>query len=151
MVPSALVMLDHLPLTTNGKVDRKALPAPDAARPELTAAYVAPRSSIERRIAEVWQEVLGIEAVGVGDNFFDLGGHSLQVVRVHGKLRAEFGEGLSLVELFQYPTISALAGLINQESGEVPSFEKVYDRVSKQKEAIAQQKQLMKERKRIYG
>jgi amino acid adenylation domain-containing protein len=151
MVPSAFVELAALPLTVNGKVNRAALPAPDASRPELTAAYVAPRSAIERRIAEVWQEVLGLEAVGVGDNFFDLGGHSLQVVRVHGKLRAEFGEGLSLVELFHYPTISALAGLISQESSEVPSFEKVYDRVSKQKEAIAQQKQLMKERKRIYG
>ena len=76
MIPSAWVTLDALPLTANGKVDRKALPAPDSQRPELSSAYIAPRSAIERDIAEVSQTALGIEGVGVNDNFFDLGGHS---------------------------------------------------------------------------
>ena len=80
MVPAAWVKLGALPLTANGKVDRKALPAPDSQRTELSSAYIARRSAIERDIAAVWQEVLGIEHVGINDNFFDLGGHSLQAV-----------------------------------------------------------------------
>src|SRR6185312_1956470 len=77
MIPSAWMKLDTLPLTLNGKVDRRALPAPDSQRPDLSSTYVAPRSAIEREIAAVWQEVLGLESVGVADKFFDLGGHSL--------------------------------------------------------------------------
>ena len=102
MLPSAWVTLAALPLTANGKVDRKALPAPDSKRPELSSAYIAPRSAIESDIAAVWQEVLGIENVGVNDNFSDLGGHSLQAVQIHGKLRAKFGKNLLLFELFQF-------------------------------------------------
>ena len=151
MIPSTWVALDQLPLARNGKVDRKALPAPDGHRPELASTYIPPRSATERAIAEVWQEVLGIESVGVDDNFFDLGGHSLDAVRAHTKLRAKFGDGLSLVQLFQFPTISSLAGLIRQETSDDPSFEKVYERVNKQKEAIAQRRRLMQERTKIYG
>jgi len=151
MIPSTWVALDQLPLARNGKVDRKALPAPDGHRPELASTYIRPRSATERAIAEVWQEVLGIESVGVDENFFDLGGHSLDAVRAHTKLRAKFGDGLSLVQLFQFPTISSLAGLIRQETSDDPSFEKVYERVNKQKEAIAQRRRLMQERTKIYG
>ncbi|HEX7772393.1 MAG TPA: phosphopantetheine-binding protein, partial [Pyrinomonadaceae bacterium] len=151
MVPSTFVMLEQLPLMVNGKVDRRALPDPDSQRPEMTSAFIAPRTAVEREIAEVWQEVLGLEAVGIDDNFFDLGGHSLHALRVHTKLCAKFGDGLTLVQLFQYPTISALAGLLTQKTTDEPSFEKVYERASKQKEAIAQQRQLMEERRRIYG
>ena len=151
MIPTAWMKLDALPLTANGKVDRRALPDPDSQRPEMTSAFIAPRTAVEREIAEVWQEVLGLEAVGIDDNFFDLGGHSLHALRVHTKLCAKFGDGLTLVQLFQYPTISALAGLLTQKTTDEPSFEKVYERASKQKEAIAQQRQLMEERRRIYG
>ncbi|HEU5132811.1 MAG TPA: non-ribosomal peptide synthetase, partial [Pyrinomonadaceae bacterium] len=151
MIPSAWITLDQLPLARNGKVDRKALPAPDARRPELESTYIAPRSATEQAIAEVWQEVLGIESVGVDDNFFDLGGHSLDAVRAHTKLRAKFGNELSLVQLFQFPTISSLAALVRQETSDEPSFEKVYERVNKQREAIAQQRRLMQERTKIYG
>src|SRR5262249_45295731 len=77
MVPSAFVLLEALPLTPSGKVDRKALPAPDNARPELEEAYVAPRTPVERGLADLWAEVLGLERVGVHDNFFELGVHSL--------------------------------------------------------------------------
>ncbi len=151
MIPAAWMQLEALPLTANGKVDRRALPDPDSQRPELSSAYIAPRTAVEREIAEVWQEVLGLETVGVDDNFFDLGGHSLHALRVHGKLCAKFGDELTLVQLFQFPTISALAGLLTQKTTSEPSFEKVYERASKQKEAIAQQRQLMEERRRIYG
>jgi len=151
MIPAAWVQLEALPLTANGKVDRRALPDPDSQRPELSSAYIAPRTAVEREIAEVWQEVLGLETVGVDDNFFDLGGHSLHALRVHGKLCAKFGDELTLVQLFQFPTISALAGLLTQKTTAEPSFEKVYERASKQREAIAQQRQLIEERRRIYG
>ena len=151
MVPGAWVRLEQMPLTNSGKVDRRALPAPDTQRPELSSAFIPPRSSVEREIAEIWQEVLGIENVGVADNFFDLGGHSLHAVRVHSKLSVKFDNRISLVYLFQFPTISALADLIEQQTAPEPSFEKVYDRVSKQREALAQQRQLMKERKNSYG
>ena len=151
MIPAAWVKLEALPLTANGKVDRRALPDPDSQRPELSSAYIAPRTAVEREIAEVWQEVLGIDTVGVDDNFFDLGGHSLHAVRVHGKLRAKFGDELSLVQLFQYPTINALAGLLTQKTTDEPSLEKVYERASKQKAAIAQQRQLVEKRRRTHG
>ncbi|HYV13341.1 MAG TPA: non-ribosomal peptide synthetase, partial [Pyrinomonadaceae bacterium] len=151
MIPAAWVKLEALPLTANGKVDRRALPDPDSQRPKLSSAYIAPRTAIEREIAEVWQEVLGVEGVGADDNFFDLGGHSLHAIRVHGKLCAKFGNELSLVQLFQFPTITALAGLITQKTTDEPLLEKVYERASKQKEAIAQQRQLIEKRRRTHG
>ncbi|MBC8427806.1 non-ribosomal peptide synthetase [bacterium] len=91
MVPSAFVMLDALPLTPNGKVDRRALPAPDRTRPELEETFVAPHTPIASLIAEVWQEVLGVEKVGVYDNFFDLGGHSLLSMQVIARLENKLG------------------------------------------------------------
>ena len=139
MIPSAFVLLDKFPLSPNGKVDRRALPEPDNARPALEQAFVAPRSQIEQRIARVWEEVLGIERVGAHDNFFDLGGHSLQMVRVQDKLREEFAQKLSIVELFQYPTISTLARHLAQEVGPEKSVGKIFDRARKRQEAIARQ------------
>jgi acyl carrier protein len=134
MMPSAWVMLDALPVTAGGKVDRKALPAPDSQRPELSSAYIAPRSEIEQKIAAVWQEVLGIDDVGVTDNFFDLGGHSLQAVQVHGKLRAKFEKNLLLFELFQFPTIAAMAKYINDEYVEESAPEQGIERAETRKE-----------------
>jgi amino acid adenylation domain-containing protein len=142
MVPSVWVMLDALPLTTNGKVDRKALPAPDSQRPELSSAYIAPRSAIERDIAAVWQEVLGIENVGVNDNFFDLGGHSLQAVQVHGKLHAKFEKNLLLFELFQFPTIAAMAKYISNDYTEESSAEQGVERAETRRELRSRRRQL---------
>lgn len=116
MVPSAFVTLPSLPLTPNGKVDRRALPEPQEQRLGLEASYVPPNSTIERAITQIWQEVLHVEKVGVQDNFFDLGGHSLLMVQVHRKL-CQILPGVptpSLVELFRYPTISVLAESIGQ-------------------------------------
>jgi len=134
MIPPVWMKLDALPLTLNGKVDRKALPAPDFQRPAWSATYIAPRSAIEREIAEVWQEVLGIETVGVADNFFDLGGHSLQAVRVHGKLRAKFEKDLLLFELFQFPTIESMARYISDEHVEESATDQGLERAETRKE-----------------
>jgi amino acid adenylation domain-containing protein len=114
MVPAAFVNLDAFPLTTNGKVDRKALPAPEGTRPELDTAYAAPEADLERAIADIWRELLGLETVGVHDNFFDLGGHSMLLIRVHGKLKASLHPELRMVDLFRYPTIRALAQHLGQ-------------------------------------
>jgi amino acid adenylation domain-containing protein len=109
MVPAVLVFLDALPVNANGKVDGARLPAPERTRPELAAAYTAPRSELERTIAGVWREALQVESVGLEDNFFDLGGHSLLMAKVHARLREALGREISLIELFQYPRIGALA------------------------------------------
>jgi acyl carrier protein len=107
MVPSQFVVLDALPLTPNGKVDRKALPQPDGSlQPEPLA---LPRTEVEKAIAALWQSVLNLEQVGLHDNFFDLGGHSLLMVRVHGQIQQQLAIEIPLVELFRYPTVSLLA------------------------------------------
>jgi amino acid adenylation domain-containing protein len=109
MIPSAFVTLEALPLTPNGKVDRRLLPETDGARPELEEVYVAPRSEIERAVAGVWREALKVERVGVNDNFFNLGGHSLLLVQVHSRLREVLQAEVSIIEMFKYPTVGALA------------------------------------------
>lgn len=108
MIPSAFVVLEALPLNSNGKVDRRALPAPDGARPTLEPVYVAPGTHTEKRLAEVWEEALGIERVGIHDNYFDLGGDSLRSVTLLA-LANERGLHFSLQQLFQHQTIHELA------------------------------------------
>jgi hypothetical protein len=114
MIPSAFVLLPALPCTPNGKVDYGALPAPEPLRPELAAAYVAPQSDLEQRLATVWQEVLGVEQVGVHDNFFDLGGDSVLLTQVQSTLQTMLQQEMPIVVLFQHPTIHALAASIAQ-------------------------------------
>ncbi|MDZ8079245.1 MAG: amino acid adenylation domain-containing protein [Nostoc sp. DcaGUA01] len=142
MLPSVFVELKALPLTTNGKVDRRALPIPDGDRPELEEVYVAPRSEMEQAIAKVWQEVLQLENVGINDNFFDLGGHSLLIVQVNNQLRTIFKQDIPVVTMFQNPTIHSLARYLSQTIDEKPVFEPMRDRVQKQKEIRQKQKQL---------
>lgn len=114
MVPTACVVLDALPLSTNGKLDRATLPAPaltlarDAAAP-----VIAPSTATEVLVAEIWREVLGIAELGVDDDFFDLGGHSLTATRVIAKLRKSGGAGVSVMDLFKHPTVRGIAGLID--------------------------------------
>ena len=136
MVPAVFVALESLPLTPNGKIDRRALPVPDDARPDLKQAYVEPTSGLERMIHSIWREVLQIERVGTNDNFFDLGGHSLRLVVVHSKLVETLKRELSMVELFQYPTIRSLAShLANGDSGP-QSTREVQERAQKHKETL---------------
>lgn len=115
MVPSSYVFLDSLPRTTNGKVDRQALPKPDTTRPNLEETFVAPTGAVESALAEIWAQVLGLERVGVHDNFFDLGGHSLLLMQLHGKLNEKFQTDISLVELFEYSTVYAQAKWLSKQ------------------------------------
>ena len=110
MVPRAFVFLEQFPLTPNGKVDRKALPAPEWTRG--TIGYVAPRTPVEAKLAEVWADVLQVDQVGVEDNFFELGGHSLLATRLLSQVRTTFHVDVPLRAIFAAPTISGLAGLI---------------------------------------
>ncbi|HEX7182531.1 MAG TPA: amino acid adenylation domain-containing protein, partial [Thermoanaerobaculia bacterium] len=112
MIPSAFVTLEALPLNPSGKVDRRALPAPDGARPE--GVFVAPESPEERSLAAIWSEVLGVEKVGVHDDFFHLGGHSLLAAQVVARVRRDFQVDLPLRSLFQAPTVSGLLGAVRQ-------------------------------------
>jgi hypothetical protein len=117
MVPGALVWLPELPLNSRGKVDTKALPRPG--RDDLAGhtPWTAPESDLERRIAAVWAGVLGIEAPGVHDNFFDIGGNSLLLARLHSRLRAELGTELPIRKLFEYPTVHTLAKAMGTDPG----------------------------------
>ncbi|NER91290.1 non-ribosomal peptide synthetase [Moorena sp. SIO3A2] len=108
MVPSGLMVLSQLPLTPNGKVDRKALPVPDVAS-SVSTEYVAPQTETQKVLAEIWAEVLGIEQVGIHDNFFDLGGHSLMATQVVSRVRNTFNLELSVSKLFENPTIAQLS------------------------------------------
>ncbi|MFJ4866395.1 amino acid adenylation domain-containing protein [Streptomyces sp. NPDC088748] len=109
MVPSAFVVLDNFPLTSNGKLDRAALPAPGRSRPELDHGYLAPRTSIETALAGIWSEVLGIDRIGLRDSFFALGGDSLSAARMVARLRLVFGVEILVADVFDRPTMGALA------------------------------------------
>jgi microcystin synthetase protein McyB len=109
MIPAAFMVLDTLPLTPNGKVDRRALPDPDVRFAEPDSAYVRPQGELEELVSRIWQEVLRVPRVGGHTNFFDLGGHSLHLIQVHGKLKSELGREIPMVDLFKFTTVSALA------------------------------------------
>jgi acyl carrier protein len=109
MIPASWNLLEALPLTPSGKLDRRALPRPETGRGGAAGDYVAPRTPVEETLAAIWSEVLGVERVGVHDSFFDLGGYSLLAVRVGSRVQEAFGVSLPLHTLFQAPTIEALA------------------------------------------
>jgi amino acid adenylation domain-containing protein/FkbM family methyltransferase len=109
LIPSAFIMLEELPRTPNGKLDIRSLPAVKQIEATRTAAYVAPVNEFEKVIVLIWQQVLGIDKVGMHDNFFDIGGNSLSMLRIQSSLHEKIKRDISLVDLFTYPTISALA------------------------------------------
>jgi amino acid adenylation domain-containing protein/non-ribosomal peptide synthase protein (TIGR01720 family) len=110
MVPAAVVVLERMPLTANGKVDRGALPAPEGVRPELATAYVAPRTAVEEMLAGIWGEVLGLERVGIADNFFELGGDSILSIQIIARAR-QAGWQITPQQLFQQQTVGELAAV----------------------------------------
>ncbi|MEH2238964.1 non-ribosomal peptide synthetase [Nostoc sp.] len=140
MVPSAFVLLKEMPLLPNGKVDRRVLP--DQPQLNLEENLVAPETELEQIIATIWQEVLHIEKVGIYHNFFDLGGHSLLMVQIHSKLDQTLNKNISIVEMFQYPTISALAKHLSQQLAEKPDLQPSDDLVKTRRESKKQQRQL---------
>jgi acyl carrier protein len=114
MIPAAYVFLEQFPLTTSGKVDRRALPAPEASRPELDESFAAPRTHTEETLAKIFAEVLGLKQVGIHDNFFELGGNSLQVTQLVSRVRATFRVELPLREMFQTPRVADLASAVEK-------------------------------------
>ena len=121
MVPRQFVAMNALPLTAAGKVALSALPPHGAANEPRPAEFVNPRTAIERTIARAWQELLGAGRVGIHDNFFDMGGHSLMIVRLQGLLRVQLQVEVSLTDLFQFPTVAALAGHLARTAANVPT------------------------------
>ncbi|HEY0738569.1 MAG TPA: non-ribosomal peptide synthetase, partial [Herpetosiphonaceae bacterium] len=113
MLPSAFVILTSIPLNNSGKVDRKALPAPEQLRAELSASYAGPRDATEQILAGLWANVLQVEQVGIHDNFFDLGGHSLTAIQIMTEVRSTFQIELPLRNLFEHPTVASLAAHIS--------------------------------------
>ena len=143
MIPATFMTLDEMPLTPSGKVDRRALPAPQQSRPELDKQYAAPRNEIERQIAAIWQEVLKVERVGIHDNFFDLGGHSLLILQMQGKLHERLQSDLSMVEMFKHPTVHSLAERLMrpeaQPEEQEPHQEKMLEQLQEGKGRLRQQ------------
>ena len=129
MVPSVWVVLDRMPLTPNGKVDRAALPAPEGSG--LEQEFVAPRAGLEEQIAQVWREVLRLERVGTRDSFFDLGGHSLLIVQAHAKLTTALQRELPIVDLFRFPTIESLARHLTPERRSASAPSRLAERVAR--------------------
>jgi acyl carrier protein len=105
MVPSYFIPVEKFPVTATGKVDRRKLPLPEGLRPLLAAAYAAPENEIQRTIAAIWKEVLKVDKVGIHDNFFDLGGTSLDIVRLNSRLKEALAKDIPVVILFEYPTV----------------------------------------------
>ncbi|MBE9190290.1 amino acid adenylation domain-containing protein [Gloeocapsopsis crepidinum LEGE 06123] len=118
MLPSAFVILPEFPLTPNGKLDRKVLPAPEVRRSDLET-YVVPQTDWEKAIAQVWRKVLNLEQISIDDNFFELGGHSLLLAQVHSQLREMITVDFSILDMFRYPTIRLLAEYLNQTTVEI--------------------------------
>ena len=125
MVPSVFVLLEKFPLTPNGKVDRKALPAPERSRSDLAEAYIEPRTALERVLAGIWSQVLGVERVGVDDNFFELGGHSLLVTQLLSRVHEACQMKLPMRYIFEAPTVAGLAARMIQQEEQPGDLEKI--------------------------
>ena len=143
MVPQVYVALERFPLTPNGKIDRKAMPKPDFGL-EAADRYAAPESPLEKQISDIWAAELGLEKVGVNSNFFELGGHSLLMVKAQAKLSAELKTAISIVELFQYPTVRALARHLLQPSAKTNHLQKAQERAAQRAKAVDRQRQKSK-------
>ena len=142
MVPSSFVMMEALPRTPNGKIDRRNLPDAGDAREEANELYIEPRSGIERAIANIWQEVLKVDKVGINDNFFGLGGHSLLLVHAHSKVTEALRVKVTMVEMFKYPTISALAEHLSRKQDTAPAAPLQRNQAETRIEAMNRQRQL---------
>ena len=136
MVPSSFVSLPAFPITPNGKIDRLALPAPETVETSSSKPFVAPQGELEAQIAELWKEALGITTVGIDDNFFDIGGHSLLVVRMHRKLASAIDEPVSLTDLYRFPTIRKLCEHLSSDGTSGADLEGSVDRARKRRQTM---------------
>ena len=116
MVPSSFVLLDSLPLTASGKLNRRALPASNDFDDRTAATFAAPQTPLEKLLASIWSDVLNVKAIGINDNFFDLGGHSLLAVSLFARIEEKLGKYLPLAILFRAPTVAQLAAVIQRDS-----------------------------------
>jgi len=128
MVPANFVMLQEMPLTANGKINRKALPAPPSDSHVHEELYISPRTDTERSLASIWTDILHVDRVGIQDNFFAMGGHSLLATRAVARIRDTFKMDVPVRAVFEAPTIAKLAGLIdnsrtNRKPSDAPSPE----------------------------
>lgn len=142
MVPADFVVLDEWPKTPSGKIDLQALLNPPEAPSQSKPAYTPPQNPLEQIIVGFWQEVLAVDEIGRDDNFFDLGGHSLLLMKVNLKLKQHCGKNISLVEMFKYPTVATLADFLSgHENGDSPrSFEKIQERAANRRQTSQQQR-----------
>ncbi len=118
MTPQFIIKIGVIPLTPNGKIDRKSLPAPDASLIKKEE-FIAPKTETEKKMAGIWEDVLGLKTVGILNNFFDLGGHSLKAALLQSKMQKEFGVTIALKDIFDHPNISELAGIVEKSSARV--------------------------------
>jgi long-subunit acyl-CoA synthetase (AMP-forming) len=140
MVPAVYVAMEAIPLTANGKIDRRSLPEPQTIRTEPGADHVKPRSDTEKIIAAVWQQVLNTGDLSIHDNFFDLGGHSLLLVEVNSKLREALNREIQIVEMFKHPTVMSLAKYLDEGQNNTARTQRTKDRAAKRRNAMNRHK-----------
>ena len=147
MIPSTFMLLDAMPLTPTGKVDRAALPPLGRERPNLATPFADSGTFLEETLVRIWSEVLSLDRVGTRDNFFDLGGDSLLLARIQGKLRDALAREVTAVEMLKYPNISALAAYLSAGKDEDPDFEGAENRADKRRDALARMSKSAHKRK----
>lgn len=140
MVPSQFVFLSEMPLNTSGKIDRKRLPEPDKLRPQLKTQMVSPRDEVEGVIAAIWKRVLKIPELGIDDNFFDLGGHSLLMVQAHPEIQEHFQMTIPLIKLLEHPTVRSLARYV-RGTDQNDSLGDLEERATKRRNAMLLQRE----------
>jgi acyl carrier protein len=151
MVPTAWVSLTALPLTPNGKVDRRRLQRGDRILRGAERELFAPDTEEEEKITAIWRAILGVDKVGTDDNFFDLGGHSLLMVRLQGRLQEALGAEISIMDLFRFPTVRSFAKHLAGTGTASRSVLPKEDRASLMEERIRKQRQAVAEQRRIRG
>ncbi len=143
MVPQYLIKLETIPLSPNGKADRKALPSPKFERNPFSK-YVSPSRAEEETVATIWKELLGLDQVGIDDSFFDLGGHSLLIIQMVGKLKKMFEKEIKITDLFRYPTIRKLVEYLTEEKKTDSISTKSAERAKKQQAAMRKKKEFVR-------
>ena len=148
MVPASFVITDQLPLTPNGKVDRRALSTLDGSVHDSEDLFVAPQTDLEQKIAEAWRQALRLEKIGRHDNFFDIGGHSLLMTKVHSSLRNTLDQELRIIDMFRYPTIASLASYVEHSSSQSNNINGIKQRANRQKELASRRIRVVRQKGR---